>query len=385
MAKRGLFWLIASLILTSLPAAVWANAASRELARRFYRQGEEQILSRQWRQALWSQEIALFLDPSLEEAKTKSERLEEALSQEAEVQYLLGLQSWQMLKQEEARLHWKLALQSVWNDSDPLKEKIERALGNETVHPEPVEGSKRGEGYNRRENKMETARAFLEAGDASQAALTLKEMARQNRNGARAQLVLANLQSSIQKGGEAQHLSQTIHQKFEMARFHFEKGKEAQFRDDWPTAWQEYNGAFALFGAEDLKPPFFKEVEEGLQKSEAMLLKDLDPKLAQYGVILSLSPSKARNPDFANVAHSLRDLMQNYPPSEKAAALLQKTYDRLQAQALPGLMQAKTVQELEGCRASTPLFEKTQVAAGFAEVPAWQEAKKWLEGCKSLK
>ncbi|MDP2600320.1 MAG: hypothetical protein Q8P84_06265 [Deltaproteobacteria bacterium] len=344
--------------------------AATDLAEQFYKIAHEKRESGQFKAAIQAFEQAAFFNPGLAEAKVQEEKLRKELQAQAQNAYREGLQHYQLLRFEEAKQSWQAALHAIVDEGDPLKMKVETALGYSKpifITPSPPVGEGWGEG---------DIRTLLESGDQAQAMLALKETLQKSPENERAKKVYANLETSLKKEGTAGP-SKEIEEKFAEAKQLLDMSQNKSTL----ITYHQLKKAHALFQGDDLKPPFFKQIEDGLEKSAAQLTKELEPKLARWEKECC-HPEPQGGEGSRMTAVSLRHAIQNYPPNPKADALLQKVYERLDEKGRPLLMIARTKQEMEGCSVALEDFEAVKKAAVFSEVPAWGEAHKNLEACK---
>ncbi|OGQ46458.1 MAG: hypothetical protein A3H42_00155 [Deltaproteobacteria bacterium RIFCSPLOWO2_02_FULL_46_8] len=369
MGRNAFCSLVIKFILLLSPISSYGNNRAAEiLAGNFYEKGNYHVAIQEWKKGIWNYELARFLDPNLAVTQSKIKNLTSELQKQSEQFYLEGLRSYQSLRFNEANLQWQMALQSVVEPQSPIKQKIETALillkqgipaakkenlPQET--PDPTRGT------------MEEVRSFLEKGEPRQAALVLKESLRHDEKEERSENLLNRLQSSLSKDETSQNLSEAIQKQFEAAQKLLTEAKNG-------GGYPKYKEALALFKPEDLKPPFYREMEEGFKESAAKLNEQLKPLLKNWETAL-----QKENPNLEEIGLKLKKVLSTYPPSEEAVQLLQKVYALLQKKSEPLLMEAKTVQELEGCLVAKPFYEKAKKTALFTEVPVWQEAHKNLE------
>ncbi|MDO8526781.1 MAG: hypothetical protein Q7T03_03730 [Deltaproteobacteria bacterium] len=381
--QRKIIFLFLLLLFVLKTETGFANDAAEDLASHFYRQSEEEIGTGQWHSALWALKTAVLLNPELAIASVKIESLEKELHEHALKNYLEGLRLEKVLRPREARMYWQTALQSVVNEDDPLKIKIERALSLVSLRANDV--SLRGpEGRSNPDevqniDKMSIARNFLEKGDTAQTILSLKQIVAEEPENKRAVEVLSRLQASPDEKGKSENISQEIEKKFALAQELFEQAKQNREMGSWAESWQNFKKSISLFKGDDLKPPFFSQMEADLKECEQTLNEQLEVSLHRWEKQLA-----AEKQNLKAIGEEIKIAIQKYPPSSKADRLLEKVYDHLQSQALPLLMQANTAQQLEGCSSSVPLYTKVLTTAIFAEVPARQEAQRNQEACKMV-
>ena len=382
MVRNVIFWLafmVAALAIFS-PSAFAATDAATQVAKAIYEQGNSQLFAEQWRESLRSFSVARFLNPDFKEAGEKFSELSRQLQREQEKFYQEGLKAYQSLQWDEAKRNWRMALGLLLQKDNPLRSKIEKALalaeGRVVSVPFGNRAGENGFHENTGAEKMEEVKQFLESGNSAQAILSLQEIVEKESANDRAKEAITRLQTVSEKGSQEVSLSETIKEKFSKSQNFFEEAKQAQQKNDFVLAYQKLKEADVLFSPDDLKPPFFKEMEDLLQETESHLENDLQTKLVVW------EKETANGGDLKMIGQKLREANKNYPPSALAETLLQKIYSLLDAKAQPILMQAKTVQQLEGCQVSSGLFVKVKEAALFNEVPAWQEANRNASACK---
>ncbi len=380
MAKNVFWSLCLSLLFVIVSPRFVAGeglSASKTLGLEFYSLAGKHKERLEWRCAVYSYSLSHFFDPLFAEVEAEKKELVEELRHRAARYYRDGLRYYQWHRLAEAKQYWDLAQNHILNRQDPLQQKIERSLMYITEpHSHLVEEGK-GDGK-KGESGGDEIRSFLEADDAPQALLALKTILRKSPDNERAGKMTATLQEALKKE-ENYGPSKELEEKFVKAKKLLETNN-----------YQQLKQAIALFNSEELKPPFYKQIEDALQAAEAKLNKELEPKLAQYDVILTPSSahpepvegSNKKNPDLIAIGHDLRNILRDYSPNPKANDLLQKVYTRLDEKARPLLMQADTVLQLEGCQAAVELFANVKNVSVFPEVAAWQTAHKNLEACK---
>lgn len=373
---RGIFcWLVIDALLFVMPGPSFgANRAAEILARRLYEQAGHHVSVQDWKRGIRAYETAFFLDGRFHAAALQSKNLQEELGKRAERFYLSGLRAYQTLRFEEAKVEWRRGLHAVVDSKNSLKQKIETALAllasrgavSQAGHG-AVSGS---EDVSR--PALEEARQFLENGEPRRAALILKESLRRGDREGKIRNVLGRLERSLEEDETSHNLSATVQKQFGQARRLLEEAKGG-------GGYLKYREALSLFKKEDLKPPFHRELEAGLKESGGILLRDLEPKLKNWGRALQNEKAPLKE-----IGLALQKVLATHPPSPEARLLLQKVHALLEKRSEPVLMEARTVQELEGCRAALPLYAKAKEAALFSEIPAWQESHRLSETCAGI-
>lgn len=378
MKRNAICWPVMVCLLQWGTESFAKTRAASQVAEELYETASQRLVTRQWKNVLWDLEMAILLDPGREAAKLKKEQLQQELRWRAEQFYLEGLRAYQSLLYEDAKFHWQMAFQFIVDPQDPYAAKIQRALTLLSPSKQVTENiSHPEEGVlNKTRDGMGNVRTFLEAGNTHQAILSLKEILYESPANERAQSLLARLQDSYKEKPGSENLSEEIHKQFARAEELLEDAKQAQEKSNFVIAYEKYREAFSLFKGDDLKPPFYSKIVSGMKETEEKLTKQLEPLLQKWQKELTTA-----NPDLKEMGSRLQEVLKKYPPSPKYLELLQKVYEGLQEKAKPLLIEAKTTQEIEGCRPAVPIYTRVKERAWFEEVPAWQEANRNLDAC----
>lgn len=373
---KNVFWLfMVSFGLTVFyPNASAHNEAARWLAEKMHAEARHQIRTKQWYKVLAALELASWLDPTTTKAKEAKGEWEAKLKNWAEQKYQIGLKAYQSQKFAEAKIHWQEARQILREREDPLRAKIDLGLkllnGEEVLLPttKPKASEKKQPEMTQ---KMAAVSEFLATGESEKARLTLAEILHQDPQNERAKKLLENLSRQ-----EVKPTHSMTGERYKEAEKVFEEGKEVEAQKQEESAYPYYAKAFALLNTEPFKPYFFTELAKRKENLENRIRETMKPKLEIWR-------RNQNQMDLKKLATELRKVTRDYPFLSEAEDLLAKTYIRLDEKTRPILIEAKTVQELEGCRASVGKFEKVKKIAVFSEVLAWAEADRNLEVCKS--
>ena len=187
---------------------------------------------------------------------------------------------------------------------------------------------------------------------------------------------MGRLEKAQVKQVATEDLSETINSKFTKAQKIFEEAKELEKNKNALQAYKKYKEGVSLFAENDLKPPFYNQLLAQQNDIETLLKKELEPLLTKWKQTLD-DPGNG----LKEIGVKLKKVVEQYPPSTQAQELLAKLYSKLNQLALPQLMEANTLQELEGCVASMDPFASVKEIAIFQEVEAWQEANRNLQTC----
>ncbi|OGQ28818.1 MAG: hypothetical protein A3F82_08590 [Deltaproteobacteria bacterium RIFCSPLOWO2_12_FULL_44_12] len=321
-------------------------------------------------------QIAHFLNPSFEGAFVKQKNLELFLQDRAKHYYTEGLRAHAASRPAEAKLFWQKALHVILDESDPFHQKITKALSGAFEYTPIRLQTEQKMNQNNARGKMAVVKSFLESGNMAQAMLTLKEALYENPKDERAQDVLGRLEKAQVKQVATEDLSETINSKFTKAQKIFEEAKELEKNKNALQAYKKYKEGVSLFAENDLKPPFYNQLLAQQNDIETLLKKELEPLLTKWKQTLD-DPGNG----LKEIGVKLKKVVEQYPPSTQAQELLAKLYSKLNQLALPQLMEANTLQELEGCVASMDPFASVKEIAIFQEVEAWQEANRNLQTC----
>lgn len=330
--------------------------------------------SLQWRRALANLELAFLLDPSFEEAASKQKEMSEFLNAQAQTEYQEGMKAFHLLQFNDALFHWRQAKAHLVDPQDPLALKIENAKRFIDGDFFPASPSHREQAVV--PEKMKQVQNFLKEGRKNEALISLKELLYQDPSDSQALALLSQLQEAKRTAPDSPKEAEEIREKLLKAEELFHKGRSALQQKNLTGAYQNFRDSMAQFTGVDVRAPFYSDLEKELKEVEAKLKEELGVKLARFENAL-----KNPNPDLKTMGEEIKAILQKYPPEPKAKELLAQVWEMLEKEAEPPLMKAKTLQELEGCQASKPYFTQAQEAAHFQEVPAWQEAKRNLEGC----